>query len=255
MATLGGYILNRHRSQYDDGNSVITHHEGCTWTTGANGADASTGGRVDKTPDQIHTLVSNDEETNPTPGWSLPDLKKAMDRLGIPFEDKSGTGWAAAISALMASQYVSLQGDSDRFPDGCSGEFDGDHDLGIFPVWRTFNGLRQWWINDPICPTGRWEYEYILRNYAVKFYPTVRFGVFTHSVPRAVTPTRFRVVITGRTRLYSKVRGTYVGTVTKATYICTKVKASDGLWWYRIVEGKRTGQAFKINRYTKATKI
>jgi hypothetical protein len=56
-------------------------------------------------------------------------------------------------------------------------------------------------------------------------------------------------VIDGPTRLYSKVGGTVIGAVTKASYTCTKSKVG-GLWWYRIAAGKRTGQALKPNRHT-----
>lgn len=187
MATLGGLILNRHNSQYDPGNSTITRRSGCVWTTGANGADASTGGTKRPTPDTVHNQLPNSEEQFPkTPGWTLPDLQKALARLSIPFEVRSGKGWAAVVTALdVERRYVVLSGDSDRFPSGCSGEFDGDHSIGVFPATRVVNGLRQRWINDPICPEGRWEFEYIIRNYAVKFSSTVAFGVFSTPVPKA----------------------------------------------------------------------
>lgn len=67
-------------------------------------------------------------------------------------------------------------------------------------------------------------------------------------------PTRWRVSITGPTKLFSRVGGTVLGGVSKASYTCTRVKAA-GLWWYRIVAGKRTGQAFKPNRHCSAVRI
>lgn len=184
MATLGGLYVNRHRSQYAPGCSTLTRREGCTWTSTANAADAATGGKVDRTPDQVHSLVPKSEETNPaTPGWSLADAKKAMTKMGVPFEIRSGQGWQRVVDAWNEGRYVVLQGDSDRFPSGCSGDFDGDHAIGTHPAPRLVNGLRQRWINDPICPTGRWEFEYILRNYAIKFWATIMFAV-TNPVPR-----------------------------------------------------------------------
>lgn len=257
MTSLGGFYLNPHRSQYEVGASTVTRHEGCGWTSAANGANAATGGKVNLSPDQVHALVPKAEEQNPnTPGWSLADVKKAMTKAGVPFEVRSGQGWATVVQALdVAHLDVVLQGDSDRFSNNtCSGAFDGNHAIAVHPASRLVNGLRQRWIDDPICPTGRWEYEYILRNYAVKFWATVMFGVFTTPVPRVYTPTRYRVVITGPVRLYSKVRGSVIGTVTRASYTVTKTKAV-GEWWYRIVVGGRTGQALKPNRYTKFTLI
>lgn len=252
MATLGGRYLNEHQSQYDPGQSTITRREGCSWTTVANGADASTGGRVKKTPDQVHALIPKSSETNPlTPGWSTVDVDRACAKLGVPFEIRSGQGWPAVVRALDVEHlYVFLQGDSDRFPSGCSGEFDGNHAIGVHPASRVVNGLRQRWTDDPICPDGRWEWEYILRNYAVKFSAGIQFGVFSNPVPAATVPTRWKVTITGKTVLYNRVGGTPVGAVTLASYIVTKTKYQ-GEWWYKIVSGKRAGQALKPNRYTK----
>lgn len=170
-----------HHSQYEPGSSGRTRVSGCSWTSAANGADASTGGRLDPTPDQVLALVAPSEETNPlTPGWSLQDVDLAMSRLGVPFEIRSGQGWTGVIAALDAGLYVVLQGDSDRFADGCSGAFDGDHAIGVHPD-RDSAGLQR--IDDPICPTARFERRAVLRAYAEKFEPSVSFGVFTTPVP------------------------------------------------------------------------
>lgn len=273
MATLGGRYLNRHRSQYEPIASPVTRREGCTWTTGANGADASTGGKITPSPDRVHNELKKSEETDPgTPGWSLADLKKALGRLGVAFEVRSGRGWGAVVHALDVEHlYVGLQGDSDRFPSGCSGEFDGDHAIGVHPASRVVNGLRQRWISDPICKTGRWEWEHIIRSYAIKLSASVRFGVFLKPVPLAApapvsTPAkppvvsstpRLKVVISGPTRLYQRApgpSGTFIGTVSSATYVCTSSIVS-GRRWYRIASGKRMGQAFRSSRYLKVTAI
>lgn len=176
---MGVYVVYPHVSQFD-GSALAG--ENCTPASGANGAKAATGGAVAKTAAQIRALVARREETNPdTPGWSLPDLELAMGRLGVPFDNRTGHGWAALQAARAAGLYVVLQGDSDRFGDAsCSGAFDGDHCIGVHP---NTDGTR-WWIDDPICPTGRWEEEATLRAYATKLYPTIRFGVFVKPVPK-----------------------------------------------------------------------
>lgn len=201
--TLGGRYLNDHRSQYQAGATITTRHSGCTWTAVANGADASSGGRVKRTPDQIHALVLPSEETNAaTPGWSMHDAALAAGRAGTPLENRSGRGWAAVVAAWDAGLYVVLQGDSDQFGNGtCSGDFDGTHAIGVHPAFRLVDGLRQRWIDDSICPTGRWEFEYVLRRYAVKFATAISFGVFTTPVPKvAAAPAPAVTLIAGSTR-------------------------------------------------------
>jgi len=173
-----------HQSQYQAGASAITRTSGCTWTSGATGVGAVTGGRYAPEPDDIHDLLRRDEETAPTtPGWSLPDLEKALGRYGMGFDEHTGTGWEGVRAQLVAYKYVVLQGDSDQFPAGCSGAFDGDHAIGVHPRTKVERGVRYWWINDPICPEGRWERETILRRYAAKLWANIRFGAFTQPVP------------------------------------------------------------------------
>jgi hypothetical protein len=174
--------VNRHRSQYEAGTSAVTRTSGCTWASGSNGIDASSGGKSKPSPDEVHAKVARSEETNPTtPGWSLGDLVKATARLGILFTNRTGQGWGAARFAHDSGLYLILQGDSDRFLDTtCSGAFDGDHAIGVHP---NENAAGQWRIDDPICSTSRYESESRLRDYAEKLEPTVRFGVFTTAVP------------------------------------------------------------------------
>lgn len=186
---------NPHRSQYDPGQSTRTRRQGCTWTTGANGANASTGGAKDRTADGILELVRPEQETSPqTPGWSLADLALAMQRLGVPFAVRSGAGWAAVIEALDDRLYVALQGDSDVFSNAtCSGDFDGDHCIGLHPD-RDAEGRQR--LDDPICPGARYGNRSVLRDYAQKYNAKVSFGVFLRPVPELVVP---RVVLTAPT--------------------------------------------------------
>lgn len=252
--SVGGYYCPKHRSQYEAGASPVTRRAGCTWTSAANGADAATSGRVNRTPDQVHALVKSSEETAATtPGWSLHDAKLALSRLGISSEIRTGQGWAAVEAAHRAGFYILVQGDSDQFGNGtCSGTFDGDHCVGVHPGTRTNpEGTLEWYLDDPICPTGRWETPGTLRRYAAKFNAGISFLVVLPAVAKSNAPTRFRVVISGPTRIYNRVGGTPIGGISKATYVCTRTKR-DGLWWYRIVGD---GRAFRPGRYTKASVI
>lgn len=177
--------VNPHRGQYEAGASITTRRAGCTWTAGANGVAATTGGRYRPSPDAIHGLLKRSEETNPvTPGWSIADAVKAMSRYRQPMVNKTGAGFDAVVTDLHARHYVILQGDSDQFFDTtCSGDFDGDHAIGVHPAQKIAAGVRWWWINDPICTTGRWERESVLRRYAQKFDPRVRYAMFVGRVP------------------------------------------------------------------------
>lgn len=180
-------VPSPHRSQYDSSSSSATRREGCGPATLANGANAVSSGRVSRTAQQVHDLIPRSQETDPsTLGWSLQDLDRAAAKLGVGFEVRSGQGWAAVVSALGQNLTVALQGDSDQFGNGtCSGAYDGPHVILVSPAFRVVNGIRQRWIDDPICPGGRWEDEYILHRYASKFASEIGFGVFTTPVPRA----------------------------------------------------------------------
>lgn len=174
--------FNDHEYMYAASSSAITRKSGCTWTSASDGVDASTGGISDPTPDRIKALVARDEETNPnTPGWSIPDVDLAMSRLHVPFTDRSGRGWDAVVNAHDAGLYLILQGDSDRFSDAnCSGDFDGDHCIGVHP---DEDAQGRWRIDDGICRTARYEWPGILKSYATKLSASVRFGTFDQPVP------------------------------------------------------------------------
>ena len=167
-----------HASQFD---GTAKAGQNCTPTSGANGANASSGGIVHLTGGQVRSELRVSEEVNPaTPGWHLKDLDLAMSRIGVPFSIRTGSGWSGVTSALNAGLYVALQGDSDQFGNStCSGVFDGDHCIGVHP---DRSGTRRW-IDDPICKSGRWEEEAVLKRYAQKLWPDIRFGVFTSPVP------------------------------------------------------------------------
>jgi hypothetical protein len=188
MATLGGYYLNPHRTQFDGSTWA---GENCTPTSGANGANAATGGKVNKSGGQIRALIARSAETDPrSPGWSLVDLDRAMYKLGVGFTNLSGQGWGVLLATLNNGQYVTLQGVSSVFSNTtCSGAFNGDHCIGIHPArTRAHNGLYLRWIDDPICKTGRYEYENVIRNYGAKLDSAMRFGVFSSRVPRITPP-------------------------------------------------------------------
>jgi len=180
------YYQSPHNTQLGYPNSAITRSSGCTWTAASNGVANATGGKQSPTPDQVHALVKNSEETTPrTPGWSLPDTDKAMARLKPPvgFEVRTGDGWIGVEAALDAGYSVLLQGDSDQFPDAegtCSSKFNGDHAILAHPQ-RDAQGRQL--IYDGICPKARYETRATLRRYAEELYAKVFFGVFTAKVP------------------------------------------------------------------------
>lgn len=204
------YYTGLHRSQYGPpAPTAVTRSAGCTWTAGANGIDDTAGGKRGPTPDQLHALLRRSEETSPgTPGWSMPDLEKATTRYAANqakggFAGAAGLvcvnrtnlgflgahGWAGILKAWANGRYVVIQGDSDRFSNNtCSGAFDGDHAIGVSPKSRIVAGKRQRWINDGICPTGRWEFESIIYSYAKKLADRsgtpLRWGCFKGAVPK-----------------------------------------------------------------------
>lgn len=174
-----------HRTQFD---GSPKEGEGCTPTSGANGARAATGGKVDMTGGQVRALVKSAEETDPfTKGWSMPDLDLAMSRVKpnpVPFVIGTG-GWEGVREARASRKMVVAQGISAEFPNGtCSGVFDGAHCVAIHP---DINGSL-WLLADPICKRRRWETEATLRRYASSFRQSISFGVFTSPVPFLVPP-------------------------------------------------------------------
>ena len=182
--------LQPHLSQYRPGASQATRSSGCTWTSGANGIAAVTGGAQRPKPDAIHALVAKNEETDPLkPGWSMGDLELAMHRFGVGFHNRSGQGWNAVVEAHESGHYIALQGDSDQFGnETCSGAFDGPHCIGVHPKSKAEGAVRWWWIDDPICRTARWERQDVLKRYATKLGTSVFFGVFTQVVPAVGAP-------------------------------------------------------------------
>ncbi len=179
----GKHYHQRHKSQLAPTCSAKTRREGCTWTTGANGIMAATGGRKHPSPDTVLSKVALHEQTNPaTPGWSLPDLDLACNRLGVDLELL--TGWDTLIEWRNKGYYIALQGDSDVFTDGCMAKFDGFHCIGIHPD----ESKGRWRVDDPMCPTRSHRAPDKLREYAQKFADAntggvIRFGVFKPSVP------------------------------------------------------------------------
>lgn len=186
MAYLRGFYLNNpHVGQFD---GSLYAGENCTPTSAANGINAVTGGKVRKTGGQVRNLVKRWEEVVPaTPGWAIEDVDLAMRRLypPFPYEVRSGLGWDTLVKDHKSGLYLTVQGDSDQFSNStCSGAFNGLHCIGISPITKTQNGEEWWWIDDPICPIGRWEKRRVIYAYARKLSPSMRYGRFNTPVPR-----------------------------------------------------------------------
>lgn len=197
MATLNGFYLQPHVTQYD---GSLYSDENCVPATGANGANAQSGGALRLTGADMRRKVARYQESNPeTAGWSMPDLDLALARVGVPFQNRSQEGWAA-LKLAHQRHYIALQGDSDQFGNNtCSGAFNGGHCIGIHPATQG----TKWWIDDPICKTGRWEEEAVLKRYAQKLDSRIRFGVFTHPVPVLNRTHTVHVEAKARIRLYT----------------------------------------------------
>ena len=183
MATLDGYYLNPHVTQFD---GSTYEDSACTRASGANGANAATAGHVNVNGAYIKTLVKPWEESRPsTPGWSMPDLDLAMSRVPkskggpVPFVNRTGSGWSNVVALHRGGFYLVVQGDSDKFSNNtCSGKFNGLHAIGVHPATQG----TQWWIDDPICRVGRWEEATVIRAYAQKLATNIWFGQFTTPV-------------------------------------------------------------------------
>lgn len=186
MATLNGYYLNKHVTQFD-GSRYAGYN--CTPTSGANGVAATTGGAIQVSGAYIRSRLPRWRETDPSlPGWSLNDLDTALGFLAGGFEVRTGQGWSEVMYRLGHGQYTVIQGASWVFSNStCSGAFNGKHCIGVHPATRVVSLRRQHWIDDPICKTGRWEYDSVIRNYATKLYSGIFFGNFARTVPRVGT--------------------------------------------------------------------
>ncbi len=171
------YFQGDHRSQYDAGSTARLRSMGCTPTTGSNAGRVQTGGAIDLSGDQVLSKLAVTEEQNPaTPGWTLGDLSKALSRIaGMPRLVIRGTLWPTLVEMRRQGHVIVLQGDSDQFPSGCSGAFDGNHCILIHPD----NRGDEWIIGDPICPDWTSQPESVVRNYAQKLWgEVITYGVF-----------------------------------------------------------------------------
>lgn len=184
-----------HVSQYREDCTLTTRVYGCTWTTGANGISATTGGKFRPSPDKVHSMVRSYEETDPySRGWAIGDLALACSRLGVGFVNRTGDlGWDGALKLSDAGHYLAVQGDSDVFDsegsNHCSGAFDGPHCIGIHPDHGVNDaGEKVRAYNDPICKERHWERESVLYRYASRFGGSIRFGSFVGTVPVVPVP-------------------------------------------------------------------
>lgn len=188
MAYLDGFYLNNPHVWQFDGSQYAAQN--CTPASFANGINAVTGGRVKKTGAQVRQLVRRDEESNPVnPGWSLEDGDLAMSRMypPLPFDVKTGQGWNELVADHKSGLYLILQGDNDQFSGGCAGTFDGLHCIGVSPITRMHNGHEQWYVDQPLCPTGKFEYRKDIYEYAAKLYLRMFYGAFRTPVPKQKT--------------------------------------------------------------------
>jgi hypothetical protein len=184
-----------HVSQFDGG---TYQGQACVPASLANGVAAQSGGARRPTASQVHALIPRDEEQNPGPGWSVVDADRAMRKLGVEFTPVNG--WDMVEAAHDSGRYVTLAGDSDRFANStCSGVFDGDHTIGVHPNQKTVDAVEVWWIDDPVCKTGRWERKSVIKAYAEKLASarggSVVGGRFERVVPLTAEPAKPPTVV------------------------------------------------------------
>lgn len=178
-----------HVTQFD---GSVRQGEACVPASLANGVRATTGGSRMPTSASVHSLIPKAQETDPnSPGWSEVDADRAMEKMTIDYAPVKG--WEALEAAHDRGQYVRIIGDSDVFSNAtCSGAFDGDHSIGVHPNQKVVDGHELWWINDPICKTGRWERKSVIKAYATKLGDRtgrgILGGVFARVVPLVAAP-------------------------------------------------------------------
>jgi hypothetical protein len=134
---------------------------------------------------------------------------------------------------------------------------------GIFVVRRCHNTkVARWfwqtyaWSDGKILPYIH-LYQYrngqLINGGKVDFDRAYRpnYGQWPQPLPPS-TGQRYKVTIRGgAVRLFSEPGGSPIGAVSLASYVCRRDRV-DGVWFYRIIQGSRTGQAFKPNRFTTA---
>jgi hypothetical protein len=185
------YYVQPHVCQFDGSSD---QGSACAPTTLANGVAAVTGGARRPAGVTIHRLIPKSQETDPSvPGWSIIDCDRAMAKIGVAFSiGDNNSGFDPIVASHNSGHYILLQGDSDHFSNAtCSGKFDGDHAVGVHPNEKIISGVEYWWLDDPICKTGRWERPAVLKAYAADFAARVggwRWGQFDHVVPQSGAP-------------------------------------------------------------------
>ncbi len=131
-------------------------------------------------------------------------------------------------------------------------------DSGFPSLGQTGNWVAKWSETPPTRPWHFWQYHGapldrdMFHGSLDQLKAYVGRPVQPPLPPTDTLPVKYRVVIFGATALYNRPFGTIVGTVTSATYICTRAKVG-GLWWYRILT-KGDGSATSLRgRYFKAS--
>lgn len=257
--------------------------DGCTYCSGGLNCTCAchsmwefraSGGRVRRTACAVR-IATGDK----VGGTNLEQMQKLATAKGIPstlwrpgsFDKLRELMQTGRYGAHLQGGYSILAGTAwDCFEDN----FHGNHDLYLSAGGA--NNVRE---GDPGADERRGDipsgYQSMPWDLAERFAGALDVGGVTlrakygvGKVYALITPAdpitssqRYVVSIRGdashRTNLYASPNGTYVGAVTKATYICTRSKVG-GLWWYRIVgtvtgaPSPNVGRYFKPNRYVTA---
>lgn len=245
--------------------------DGCSYCSGGLNCAAASGAMHFYRASQGKVAVSSctvRRLTNDTVGGlNLRQIKAVADHYGL-----TGTLWlpgyfdklrelvlTGRYGAIVQIGYSQIAGsDYDCF----DGNFRGGHAVYVSRGTSTYarygdpgaDGRR------PTIPEGWQDIPWSLLERAASALPLgngytlgQEYGsgrVFAFLTPQDPAPQYLAVVITGSTPLYEKPLGTRAGSVTRASYKCTRQKI-DGAWWYRIVSNLAGGSTSLAGRYFK----
>ncbi len=130
-------------------------------------------------------------------------------------------------------------------------------DSGFPYLGQTGHWVAKWSSTPPTRPWQFWQYHGapLDRDMFHGTLDQLKAYVGKPVLPDTSTtpkPVYWNVVITGATRIYNRPFGTVVGTVTAASYRCTRTKIS-GVWWYKIISGISGKPTSLAGRYFRAS--
>jgi hypothetical protein len=235
----------------------------CMVSAGAILLDAHTGGSKRTTPGAIH-----DHQDDMVGGVGVDDVRVSWSRgWGEVLYTPADFDWADTIYAVRTQRRCAIVGvDYDYVPYDYQVQKGGsfDHAIVLEDYRSTDARLRRY---DSLDANPAWVPQSAYKAAAEALALRVRgsrarlFVAFTRSRPLLTAEVLYRVACVGGsahpTPLRNKPYGTKVGSVSTATYTCTRHKVS-GQWWYQILPTAKTanrGLWISPTRYTKVSAV